>query len=58
MNRVRPPLRNTILQRAAPDARNSKVIITKLKLDKDRKALLERKNSATKKGKYTEKETA
>merc|ERR1719310_2480399 len=32
----------------------SKVQITKIKLDKDRKALLERKNRATKKGKYTE----
>merc|ERR1712185_664027 len=29
----------------------SKVVITKIKLDKDRKALLERKNRATKKGK-------
>merc|ERR1711862_645541 len=29
----------------------SKVVITKLKLDKDRKALLDRKNRATKKGK-------
>merc|ERR550514_403758 len=36
----------------------SKVMITKIKLDKDRKALLERKNRAAKKGKYTEKETA
>merc|ERR1711963_464772 len=36
----------------------SKVVITKLKLDKDRKALLDRKNRAVKKGKYTEKETA
>merc|ERR1719235_1863631 len=34
----------------------SKVIITKLKLDKDRKALLERKNRKVKKGKYTEKD--
>ena len=32
----------------------SKVMITKLKLDKDRKALLDRKSGATKKGKYTE----
>merc|ERR1712028_40971 len=29
----------------------SKVVITKLKLDKDRKALLDRKNRSTKKGK-------
>merc|ERR1719146_146686 len=29
----------------------SKVMITKIKLDKDRKALLDRKNRATKKGK-------
>merc|ERR1719388_537597 len=36
----------------------SKVVITKIKLDKDRKALLDRKNRATKKGKYTEKDTA
>jgi len=36
----------------------SKVMITKLKLDKDRKALLDRKNRAVKKGKYTEKETS
>eukprot|EP00927_Polykrikos_kofoidii_P016743 TRINITY_DN1758_c0_g1_i1.p1 TRINITY_DN1758_c0_g1~~TRINITY_DN1758_c0_g1_i1.p1 ORF type:complete len:138 (+),score=16.81 TRINITY_DN1758_c0_g1_i1:91-504(+) len=35
----------------------SKVVITKLKLDKDRKALLERKNRNVKKGKYTEKDT-
>merc|ERR1712060_707930 len=34
----------------------SKVIITKLKLDKDRKALLDRKNRAAKKGKYTDKD--
>merc|ERR1711974_368556 len=34
----------------------SKVVITKIKLDKDRKALLDRKNRAAKKGKYTEKE--
>ena len=32
----------------------SNVVITKIKLDKDRKALLERKNRATMKGKYTE----
>lgn len=36
----------------------SNVVITKLKLDKDRKALLERKNRATIKGKYTEAATA
>merc|ERR1711988_162151 len=36
----------------------SKVMITKLKLDKDRKALLDRKNRAVKKGKYTDKDTA
>ena len=36
----------------------SKVMITKLKLDKDRKALLDRKSGATKKGKYTDKDTA
>merc|ERR1719197_1890083 len=36
----------------------SKVVITKLKLDKDRKALLDRKNKNVKKGKYTEKETS
>eukprot|EP00927_Polykrikos_kofoidii_P016745 TRINITY_DN1758_c0_g2_i1.p1 TRINITY_DN1758_c0_g2~~TRINITY_DN1758_c0_g2_i1.p1 ORF type:complete len:138 (+),score=23.02 TRINITY_DN1758_c0_g2_i1:72-485(+) len=35
----------------------SKVVITKLKLDKDRKALLDRKNRNVKKGKYTEKDT-
>ena len=29
-----------------------------MKLDKDRKALLERKNRAAKKGKYSEKDTA
>merc|ERR1711862_954165 len=34
----------------------SKVVITKLKLDKDRKALLDRKNRNVKKGKYTEKD--
>ncbi|CAE8651204.1 unnamed protein product [Polarella glacialis] len=33
-----------------------KVVITKLKLDKDRKALLDRKNRSVKKGKYTDKE--
>ena len=32
----------------------SNVVITKIKLDKDRKALLERKNRATLKGMYTE----
>ena len=32
----------------------SNVVITKIKLDKDRKALLERKNRASIKGKYTE----
>merc|ERR1712014_239735 len=36
----------------------SKVVITKIKLDKDRKALLERKNRKSKKGKYGEKDTA
>eukprot|EP00933_Yihiella_yeosuensis_P019800 TRINITY_DN159_c0_g2_i2.p1 TRINITY_DN159_c0_g2~~TRINITY_DN159_c0_g2_i2.p1 ORF type:complete len:137 (+),score=30.37 TRINITY_DN159_c0_g2_i2:91-501(+) len=36
----------------------SKVVITKLKLDKDRKALLERKNRAAKKGKYSDKDAA
>eukprot|EP00933_Yihiella_yeosuensis_P085132 TRINITY_DN99937_c0_g1_i1.p1 TRINITY_DN99937_c0_g1~~TRINITY_DN99937_c0_g1_i1.p1 ORF type:complete len:161 (-),score=15.97 TRINITY_DN99937_c0_g1_i1:64-477(-) len=36
----------------------SKVVITKLKLDKDRKALLDRKNRAVKKGKYSEKDAA
>merc|ERR1711862_90818 len=36
----------------------SKVTITKIKLDKDRKALLERKNRSSKKGKYTDKDTA
>ena len=35
----------------------SKVVITKLKLDKDRKALLDRKNRTAKKGKYSEKDT-
>ena len=37
----------------------SKVVITKLKLDKDRRALLDRKkgSSADKKGKFTEAET-
>mmetsp|Transcript_45254 Transcript_45254/g.125566 ORF Transcript_45254/g.125566 Transcript_45254/m.125566 type:complete len:138 (+) Transcript_45254:104-517(+) len=34
----------------------SKVVITKLKLDKDRKALLDRKNFSLKKGKYSEKD--
>ena len=34
----------------------SKVVITKLKLDKDRKALLERKSSKANKGKFTENE--
>lgn len=32
----------------------SNVVITKIKLDKDRKALLERKNRASIKGKYSE----
>lgn len=32
----------------------SNVVITKIKMDKDRKALLERKNRATIKGKYNE----
>jgi large subunit ribosomal protein L26e len=32
----------------------SNVVITKIKLDKDRKALLERKNRSTMKGKYNE----
>nr|ABV22078.1 60S ribosomal protein L26 [Amphidinium carterae]ABV22079.1 60S ribosomal protein L26 [Amphidinium carterae] len=36
----------------------SKVVITKLKLDKDRKALLDRKSKTAKKGKYTEKDMA
>ena len=39
----------------------SNVVITKLKLDKDRKAILERKNKETKsdkKGKFTEQEVA
>jgi large subunit ribosomal protein L26e len=36
----------------------SKVMITKIKLDKDRKALLDRKNRASMKGKYKEKYTA
>mmetsp|Transcript_22218 Transcript_22218/g.56582 ORF Transcript_22218/g.56582 Transcript_22218/m.56582 type:complete len:137 (+) Transcript_22218:75-485(+) len=36
----------------------SKVMITKLKMDKDRKALLDRKSGSAKKGKYTEKDTA
>eukprot|EP00932_Pfiesteria_piscicida_P011499 SRR837773.22674.p2 GENE.SRR837773.22674~~SRR837773.22674.p2 ORF type:complete len:136 (-),score=55.75 SRR837773.22674:21-428(-) len=34
----------------------SKVVITKIKLDKDRKSLLERKNRSAKKGKYSEKD--
>merc|ERR1719326_1548775 len=34
----------------------SKVVITKVKLDKDRKALLERKNRSTAKGKYKDKD--
>merc|ERR550514_1233386 len=34
----------------------SKVMITKIKLDKDRKQLLERKNRSSKKGKWTEKD--
>ena len=34
----------------------SKVTITKIKLDKDRKALLERKKSSNKKGKYADKD--
>ena len=36
----------------------SKVMITKLKLDKDRKAMLDRKNRSVKKGKYTDKDSA
>merc|ERR1712060_709264 len=36
----------------------SKVMITKIKLDRDRKALLDRKSRAAKKGKYTEKDTS
>ena len=40
----------------------SKCVITKLKLDKDRKAILERKNKETKsdkgKGKFTDKDVA
>merc|ERR1712039_644180 len=36
----------------------SKVMITKLKLDKDRKRILDRKNRATKKGNYTDKDTS
>merc|ERR1712228_41990 len=35
----------------------SKVVITKLKLDKDRKALLDRRSGKNKKGKYTDKDT-
>merc|ERR1739848_736377 len=34
----------------------SKCVITKIKLDKDRKALLDRKNRKTKKGKYSDKD--
>merc|ERR1712232_324016 len=34
----------------------SKVVITKIKLDKDRKALLDRKNRKAKKGKYSDKD--
>merc|ERR550514_1340996 len=34
----------------------SKVVITKIKLDKDRKGLLERKNRSTAKGKYKDKD--
>mmetsp|Transcript_22219 Transcript_22219/g.56584 ORF Transcript_22219/g.56584 Transcript_22219/m.56584 type:complete len:138 (+) Transcript_22219:75-488(+) len=34
----------------------SKVMITKLKMDKDRKALLDRKSGKAKKGKYTDKD--
>jgi len=34
----------------------SKVVITKIKLDKDRKALLDRKSGKAKKGKYTDKD--
>merc|ERR1719247_704151 len=36
----------------------SKVVITKIKLDKDRKALLERKNRSKGKGKYSNKDVA
>ena len=36
----------------------SNCVITKLKLDKDRKALLDRKNRSVKKGKYSDKDTA
>merc|ERR1719392_385057 len=36
----------------------SKVVITKIRLDKDRKALLERKNRASSKGKWKEGQTA
>merc|ERR1712226_1680149 len=35
----------------------SKVLITKIHLDKDRKALLERRSQAKQKGKYCEKDT-
>merc|ERR1739848_960243 len=34
----------------------SKVVITKIRLDKDRKALLARKDRSTKKGKYSDKD--
>merc|ERR1719146_643377 len=34
----------------------SKCVITRLKLDKDRKSLLQRRNRSEKKGKYTEKD--
>merc|ERR1719363_13526 len=34
----------------------SKVVITKIKLDKDRKSLLDRKNRKLKKGKYSDKD--
>merc|ERR1719301_353121 len=36
----------------------SKCVITRLKLDKDRKACLQRRNRSDKKGKYTEKDVA
>mmetsp|Transcript_209 Transcript_209/g.213 ORF Transcript_209/g.213 Transcript_209/m.213 type:complete len:83 (+) Transcript_209:1-249(+) len=35
----------------------SKVVITKLRLDKDRKAMLDRKGGKAKKGKYSDKDT-
>ena len=38
--------------------RAHRVMITKLKLDKNRKALLERKGRASTKGKYSEKDVA